>query len=77
MDGEWVTVGDYNAITCMEDVSNKDNFQNHKCSGMRQWIFQEGLIDLGFVGARYTRTRGKDTGTFTGARVDRALCNID
>lgn len=74
---EWLTIGDYNAVTCMEDVSNPDKFQSHRCAGMRQWIFQEGLIDLGFFGTRYTWTRGKDTGTFTGARLDRALCNIN
>ncbi|XP_031120966.1 uncharacterized protein LOC116024205 [Ipomoea triloba] len=72
---EWLSVGDYNAVTCMEDVSNPDNFHNHRCSGMRQWIFKEGLIDIGFLGARFTWTRGRESSTFSGARLDRALCN--
>ncbi|XP_031127729.1 uncharacterized protein LOC116029829 [Ipomoea triloba] len=74
---EWISVGDYNAVTCMEDVSNKDNFHNHRCAGMNHWIFKEGLIDMGFVGGRYTWTRGRDSSTFTGARLDRALCNLE
>ncbi|XP_019152396.1 PREDICTED: uncharacterized protein LOC109149189 [Ipomoea nil] len=73
----WLSVGDYNAVTCMEDVSNTENFGNNRCAGMRQWIFKEGLIDLGFFGARYTWTRGKEKATFTGARLDRALCNLE
>ncbi|XP_031112081.1 uncharacterized protein LOC116016057 [Ipomoea triloba] len=77
LNDEWITVGDYNAVTCMEDVSNKDNFHNHRCPGMRHWIFKEGLIDIGFVGARYTWTRGRESSTFTGARLDRALCNLE
>ncbi|XP_031116886.1 uncharacterized protein LOC116020557 [Ipomoea triloba] len=52
LNDEWLTMGDYNAVTCMEDVSNPNNFQNHRCAGMRQWVFKEGLIDLGFFGAR-------------------------
>ncbi|XP_019189845.1 PREDICTED: uncharacterized protein LOC109184303 [Ipomoea nil] len=44
--------------------------------GMRQWIFKEGLIDLGLFGARFTWTRGREKNTFTGARLDRALCNL-
>lgn len=49
LDEEWITIGDYNAVTCLEDVSNKDNFHNHRCASMRQWIFKEGLIDLVFL----------------------------
>ncbi|XP_031110533.1 uncharacterized protein LOC116014727 [Ipomoea triloba] len=74
---EWLTVGDYNAVTSMEDVSNKDKFHAHRCTGMRNWIFKEGLIDIGFFGARYTWTRGRDNATFTGARLDRALCKME
>lgn len=73
---EWIALGDYNAVTCLEDVSNRDNFQTHRCAGMRHWVFKEGLIDIGFVGARYTWTRGSDNSTFTGARLDIVLCNL-
>ncbi|XP_019176088.1 PREDICTED: uncharacterized protein LOC109171517 [Ipomoea nil] len=70
-------VGDFNAVTGLEDVSNKENFQNHRCTDMRNWIFKEGLIDLGFFGARYPWTRGNDSTTLTRARLDRALCNME
>ncbi|XP_019172990.1 PREDICTED: uncharacterized protein LOC109168419 [Ipomoea nil] len=73
----WLAVGDFNAVTCMEDVSNQQNFSNHRCVGMNEWIFKEGLIDMGFVGPRFTWTRGRESTTFTGARLDQALCNLD
>lgn len=74
---EWLTVGDFNAVTGIDDASNKENFQNHRCLGMRNWIFKEGLIDLCYSGARFTWTRCKDNTTFTRARLDRSLCNTN
>lgn len=52
MQGTWITVGDYNVVLSIEEVSNKENFGSRRCVGMRDWIFREGLIDLGFVGVK-------------------------
>lgn len=40
-------------------------------------MFKEGLTDLGFIGSKYTWIRGNKDATFTGARLDRALCNTE
>lgn len=50
MQGAWITMGDYNTVVSIEDVSNKKNFG----VDMQDWIFREGLIDLGFVAPKYT-----------------------
>lgn len=41
------------------------------------WIGDNGLIDMGFVGAKYTWMRGLHLSTLKRARLDRALCNVD
>ena len=40
-------------------------------------MFDQGLIDMGFLGSKYTWTRGTHDHTFNGARLDRALCNVE
>ena len=40
-------------------------------------MFQHGLIDLGYTGPTFTWARGNSTQTFTGARLDQAVCNVD
>lgn len=41
-------------------------------------LFTElGLIDLGFFGPQFARSRGLDSDTFVGARIDRMICNTD
>ncbi|XP_031112000.1 uncharacterized protein LOC116015972 [Ipomoea triloba] len=62
---------------CREEVSNSECFNMARCSDFRQWIYQEGLLDLGFIGAEFTWMRGNNTDSFRGARLDRALCNVE
>ena len=38
------------------------------------WIFNQGLIALGFTRPKYTWIRGQFSEIFKGARLDRALC---
>lgn len=69
----WVSIGDYNAIVSENESSSRNN---RHCSRFADWIFQEGLIDLGFSGSSYTWMRGVEDSTFRGARLDRALANV-
>lgn len=41
-----------------------------------EWIFQEGLVDMGFSGSSFTWMRGLIESTFKGAQLDRAVASI-
>lgn len=69
----WVSIGDYNAVVMDAKTSSVTGRQ---CSDFTDWIFQEGLMDLGFSRPSYTWTRGLTEGTFHEARLDRALANF-
>ncbi|XP_031110827.1 uncharacterized protein LOC116014988 [Ipomoea triloba] len=73
----WLACGDFNSITSIEEVSNSSCFNSSRCSDFRNWIFREGLIDLGYIGSKFTWMRGINSASFRGARLDRALCNAD
>lgn len=47
-------VNDFDVITSIDEVSNLDNFSQQRCSGFNNWIFQEGLVDMGFLGPKFT-----------------------
>ncbi|VFQ86926.1 unnamed protein product [Cuscuta campestris] len=73
----WITAGDFNSVMHRDEVSNPDQFDYHRCSNFNEWIFDEGLLDMGFSGQCFTWKRGNEGTTFKGARLDRALCSID
>lgn len=41
------------------------------------WIFQQGMVDLGYSGSNFTWFRGLNINTFKGATLDRGLFNVD
>lgn len=69
----WMVAEDFNVVSCVDEVSNPETFSLKRCLGMNLWIFEEQMIDPGFVGGKYTWMRGKEAGTFKGARLDRAV----
>lgn len=73
----WVAVGDFNAVTKSNEVSNPTTFNQRRCKGINEWMFEENLVDLGYTGPIFTWMRGKDSDTFKGARLDRALSTIE
>ncbi|XP_019171055.1 PREDICTED: uncharacterized protein LOC109166615 [Ipomoea nil] len=75
--GPWLAAGDFNSVTYYEETTNPASYSQARCSDFNKWIFQEGLIDLGFEGPQYTWMRGNSPETFRAARLDRALSNID
>lgn len=74
---EWMAVGDFNAVTNVDEVSNQNTFNQRRCAGLKKWIHREGLIDPGFTGPLFTWVRGKETDNFKGARLDRAVCSTE
>lgn len=75
--GPWVSIGDFNAVVRREDMSNPESFNARRCSGFRDWIATQGLVDLGYSRAPFTWSRGTREGCFRRAHLDRALANID
>lgn len=61
----------------VEEVNNWNTFSDNRCSNFKNWIFEEGLVDLGSCGPKFTWMRGKDTDNFKGARLDRALGSVE
>lgn len=78
MDEAWISVGDFNSVLSADQVSFPENWYWHRSSAFLEWIFRQGLIDMGFSCFKYTRTRGNHPLSFKGAhRLDRAFYNLD
>ncbi|XP_019171107.1 PREDICTED: uncharacterized protein LOC109166674 [Ipomoea nil] len=75
--GPWMIAGDFNAILNTEETSNQNASGNYRNDDFRNWMFNEGLVDLGYIGQTFTWKRGNDQTTFKGARLDRAICSLD
>lgn len=77
VDGAWLTVGDFNSVLSPDEVNTPENWNAHKSASFQEWIFEQGLVGLGFHGSKFTWFRGVQEATFKGARLDRALSNVD
>ena len=69
--------GGFNAVANSEDVSDPQKIDHRRCSGQNDWIFEHGLIDLGFIGTKFTWARSSSITSFKSARLDRALSSVD
>lgn len=63
---EWMVAGDFNSVTSCEEVNNLNTFNQRRCRGMKDWVFREGLIDVGFSGPKFTWRRGGKNEKVTG-----------
>ncbi|XP_019200243.1 PREDICTED: uncharacterized protein LOC109193865 [Ipomoea nil] len=75
--GSWLVAGDFNSVTSKEETSNYISFSTQRSSDFVTWIQDECLIDLGFSGPKLTWVKDGSTAAYKGARLDRALCNLD
>lgn len=73
----WIAMGDFNAVTCMDEVSNSNTYVEQRSRDFNNWINDKEWIDLGYTGPKFTWKRGNDTATFKGARLDRGLCSVN
>ncbi|XP_031091113.1 uncharacterized protein LOC115996111 [Ipomoea triloba] len=74
IDGPWLVLGDFNAVSCREEVSNPTSFSD---SRFNKWLDTKGLVDVGFTSPKFTWTRGNSVETFKGVWLDRAVCSTD
>lgn len=77
IEGPLMICGDFNSVVSVDEVSSLASWNSHKSSGFQEWIFEQGLLDMGFCRSKFTWTRGIHELTFKGARLDRALCNVE
>ena len=66
----WLLAGDFNVVANADELSNPRRWDQRKCSGFNDWIFEHGLVDLDFIGPKFTWTRGSSPSSFKGARLD-------
>lgn len=48
--GPWISIGDCKAVTTEEEVSSKSTLAPHRSAGFTDWLFDEGLLHVGFCG---------------------------
>jgi len=73
----WLLAGDFNETICLEERSHGGPDMVRRCRRFKNWIDNNGFIDLGFSGPQFTWARGRSLATRREARLDRALCNIE
>lgn len=66
----WVLVGDFNCVLRNEERSSNSGAS----SCFQNWVGERGLLDLGFIGNKFTWRHGRSVETRRAARLDRALC---
>ncbi|KAL8167282.1 LOW QUALITY PROTEIN: hypothetical protein V2J09_008781 [Rumex salicifolius] len=70
----WLLMGDFNKTLSLEERTG--DFE-HVPSIFSNWVDNIELLDLGFSGARFIWTGGRDPQTRTCARLNRGLCTFD
>lgn len=66
----WILAGDFNATIDPSERRGDSPRRTGGCRAFKHFIFQNGLVDLGFAGPQFTWQRGR-----LHVRLDRALAN--
>nr|GMD60351.1 uncharacterized protein LOC109181278 [Ipomoea batatas] len=76
---DWVRVEavGFSGVLHQDETSNYSAFSAQRCSDFAEWIDNDGLVDMGFSGPKYTWSRGNEVGLSKSARLDRVLCNTE
>lgn len=70
-------LADYNAVLYFHERSNGLLGAGNKDAAFRSFFQNVKLVDLGFSGPSFTWVHGLSSDTFAGARLDRALGNME
>lgn len=77
-DGLWLCLGDFNAVVSQQDKMGGRTVRNSSLSrSMSRFLWQTGVIDLGFSGNPFTWTNGREGSGLIMGRLDRGLGNGD
>lgn len=60
----WIAIGDFNFVTCKEEVSCSGTYADQRSCDFNEWTNSEALVDLGYVGTKFTWKRGNSTSMF-------------
>ncbi|XP_059306288.1 uncharacterized protein LOC132057690 [Lycium ferocissimum] len=71
----WLVGGDFNVILSEENKQGGLPVTVQETMDFAQWIQNCGLIDIGFIGSRYTWWNGRTQEACIFKRLDRMLCN--
>ncbi|XP_072066256.1 uncharacterized protein [Arachis hypogaea] len=76
LNGEWLLVGDFNEIACPTKKKGGGRTNRRECELFKSWISNCCLIDLGYIGSKYTWRGPQWIGLErVYKRMDRALSN--
>ncbi|XP_048422575.1 uncharacterized protein LOC125469371 [Pyrus x bretschneideri] len=70
----WLIAGDFNEL--IHSSEKKGGRPVNKNSGLGNWSSRNSLVDLGFIGAKFTWSKKNEHGEIVWERLDRGLCNI-
>lgn len=73
--GPWIVIGDFNMILDQADKNGGRLVSTSSTGGLRKFIDDNGLIDLGFKGYAYTWTNRRMGNTNIQERLDRGFAN--
>ncbi|KAL0009864.1 hypothetical protein SO802_004972 [Lithocarpus litseifolius] len=71
----WIVFGDFNEITHADKKIGWLEWDFRQMEGFRDCLYECGLIDLGFMGPRFTRCNGRGGEQRTLVRLDRMVAN--
>lgn len=66
-------MGDLNSVLDGSEVSDPKKLSHSRCTDFAEWVFDQGLIDIGFEGPIMTWEQGNQDNTFKITQLDRAL----
>ncbi|KAK3199386.1 hypothetical protein Dsin_022801 [Dipteronia sinensis] len=71
----WLIAREFNEITsCEEKRGGRPTYSN---SGFSNWIYRNDLVDMGFIGPRFTWMNKRGIGEEIWERLDRALYSME
>ncbi|CAN1167929.1 hypothetical protein LINPERHAP2_LOCUS27534 [Linum perenne] len=74
MDDAWVIMGDFNALCNDSEKEGRLPLRNESTEPFNDFIFRNGLMDVGYSGQRSTWTNFHVGRGQIKERLDRALC---
>lgn len=73
----WLLLGDFTSVISQTKKRGGRSVSSSSSGGLRQFISQCGLVDLGFNGNPFTWNNGRGDCVNIGEKLDRGLANHD